>query len=84
MLSLRFIAVALVAVAARAQTPDQVLIVINKRSAVSREIGQYYMEKRLVPLANLCAINTTPGESITRETYEVEVENPIGKCPEEQ
>ena len=68
------------AVAATAQTPDQVLIVVNRQSAISQEIGQYYMKKRGVPLRNLCTINTPPVEKISREIYNSQVEAPIGSC----
>jgi uncharacterized protein (TIGR03790 family) len=62
---------------ARAQTPADVLIVINKKSAVSRQIGEYYMGKRDVPLANLCTIDTAADEQISRKVYDEEVEAPI-------
>ncbi len=61
-----------------AQTPDQVLIVINKRSRDSQEIGEYYLKKRGVPLANLCTIDTPPSEKITREAYDKDVRGPVG------
>lgn len=63
---------------ASAQTPDQVLVVVNKRSEASRQIGDYYMQKRGIPPANLCVINTAPVETITRPVYASEVEKPIG------
>jgi uncharacterized protein (TIGR03790 family) len=63
-----------------AQTPDQVLVVINKRSADSREIGAYYLKKRGIPTANVCAIDTAPDEQIARKIYAEQVETPIGKC----
>jgi uncharacterized protein (TIGR03790 family) len=62
-----------------AQTPDQVLVVINKRSLESREIGQYYLKKRGIPLANLCTIDTVAEEWINRKTYNEEIEDPIGR-----
>jgi len=60
-----------------AQNADQVLIVINKQSRDSQEIGQYYLKKRSVPLANLCTIDTAPNENISREVYDREVQPPI-------
>jgi uncharacterized protein (TIGR03790 family) len=65
------------AIALRAQTADQVLVLVNKQSRDSREIGQYYMTKRGVPLANLCTIDTAPEESITREVYDSEIRKPV-------
>ncbi len=63
--------------AAFAQTPDQVLVVINKQSAASQEIGQYYLRKRGVPLANLCTIDTAAEETIQRGVYDQQIEAPI-------
>ncbi len=75
---------ALLAATLHAQTPDQVLIVVNRQSRDSREIGEYYMKKRGVPLANLCTIDTAPTEKITREVYDKEVQGPIGGCLRKQ
>ena len=63
-----------------AQTPDQVLVVVNRKAPVSRQIGEYYMGKRSVPLANLCAIDTPLTEKITREVYDRDIELPIGSA----
>ena len=62
-----------------AQTPDQVLVVVNRKSPVSRQIGEYYMAKRNVPLANLYAIDTPPVDKITRDVYNRDIELPLGK-----
>jgi len=62
-----------------AQTPDQVMVVVNQNSRDSREIGEYYLRKRGIPLANLCRIKTTSDELIDREVYEDEIEKPIAK-----
>jgi len=74
----RLVAFALLGMALHAQTADQVLIVVNRQSPASREIGDYYMKKRGVPLANLCTIGTKPDEEIARDVYEREVRTPIG------
>jgi uncharacterized protein (TIGR03790 family) len=77
-LIIRLLALAFAALALHAQTADQVLIVVNKQSRDSREIGQYYLKKRGVPLANLCTIDTAPGEKITREVYDRDIRTPVG------
>lgn len=77
-LIIRFLALALVAGALHAQTADQVLIVVNKQSRDSREIGEYYLKKRGVPLANLCTIDTAPSERIRHEVYERDIRTPSG------
>jgi len=62
-----------------AQTPDQVLVVVNDNSRDSREIGEYYLHNRDIPLANLCRIRTAPKELIERDVYTAEIEKPIGQ-----
>ena len=72
------LALALAAGTLCAQTADQVLIVVNKQSKDSREIGEYYLKKRGVPLANLCTIDTPPSEKISREVYDRDIRTPVG------
>jgi uncharacterized protein (TIGR03790 family) len=60
-----------------AQGPDNVLIVINDNSALSREIGEYYARRRGVPGKNICRIRTTQNESIARGDYNREIATPI-------
>ena len=64
--------------AAWPQQPDQVLVVANSKSPVSRQIADYYIEKRAIPLANLCIIDTDPAEVIPRESYTRDIEPAIG------
>jgi uncharacterized protein (TIGR03790 family) len=64
---------------AHAQTPAQVLVVINKRSPVSDEIGRYYMRRRAIPAGNLCVIDVPLGDDISHSFYESDVEAPIAK-----
>ena len=70
--------------AAMAQTPGEVLVVVNRRSATSRQIGEYYLHKRDIPLANLCVIDTAPDETIERPVYEKEIERPVGRFLKKQ
>jgi uncharacterized protein (TIGR03790 family) len=65
--------------ALRAQTSDQVLVVVNRKSPASREIGEYYVKKRGVPRANVCTIDTAPVEVINHVVYANEIETPVGK-----
>lgn len=62
-----------------AATPEQVLVVVNRQSAVSQRIGQYYLHKRLIPMANLVTIRADPQEQISREDYARQVERPIAE-----
>ena len=61
------------------QTAENVLVVVNQSSSISRRIGEYYTHKRQVPLGNLCRIKTTAAEEISRAVYENEIERPIAR-----
>jgi uncharacterized protein (TIGR03790 family) len=63
-----------------AQKPDNVLVVVNQASALSRTVGEYYILRRHVPLANLCRINAPTTEDISREIYDKQIAAPIAKC----
>jgi len=63
-----------------AQTGANVLLVVNERSAVSRQIGEYYAAKRSVPSRNVCRIRTTEQEEIDRATYNDRVAKPVSRC----
>jgi uncharacterized protein (TIGR03790 family) len=72
-------AIVVAAADARGQTPAQVLVVINKQSPVSTEIGQYYMSRRAVPPGNLCLIDVPVEDDISHSFYDSGVEAPIRK-----
>jgi uncharacterized protein (TIGR03790 family) len=65
------------ALPALAQSPVNVLVVVNDASLVSRRIAEYYVHKRSVPLVNICHLKVTSDEQISHDTYETEIENPI-------
>ncbi len=69
----------LAAALAFSAAPEQVLVVVNRQSAVSQRIGQYYLHKRLIPQGNLVAIRVDPAEEISREDYQKQVERPIAE-----
>src|SRR5476649_2721 len=62
------------------QTVANVLLVVNDASRLSRDIGQYYAERRGVPSANICHIRAAITEDITRAEYDREIAGPIGAC----
>ncbi len=62
------------------QTPENVLLVVNQSSTVSRRIGDYYTQKRRVPLVNVCRIAAPSAEEISREIYSKQVEAPVARC----
>jgi uncharacterized protein (TIGR03790 family) len=63
-----------------AQSGDNVLIVVNRNDPASVRIGEYYRSKRSVPTRNVCPIGTVTDENISWETYQSEIERPIGEC----
>lgn len=69
-----------VAGASWTQTGANVLLVVNKQSADSKAIGEYYARRRAVPASNICAIDTPPLETIERATYEKAIEPAIREC----
>ena len=65
---------------AEAQTAANVLLVSNRASADSDAITRYYAGRRGISQDHICALMTSTSESISRETYELEVEAPIWRC----
>jgi len=63
-----------------AQGPANVLVVVNDGSQLSRNIGQYYVKQRGIPLKNVCHIRTSTSEEIPRVQYNREIATPIAKC----
>lgn len=64
-----------------AQGPENVLLVVNERSPLSKEIGAYYQSRRNIPEANVCRIQTDPdSEQIGRSAYTQQIAAPISGC----
>jgi uncharacterized protein (TIGR03790 family) len=63
-----------------ATKPENVLVVVNQPSELSRSVADYYVRKRAIPKRNVCAIKTTANETIDRRTYESEIAAPIVSC----
>jgi len=65
--------IACLAAALCAQGPENVLLVVNAKSAESRKIGEYYAFRRRIPPSNRCVIATAPVEEIDRAVYDREI-----------
>lgn len=63
-----------------AQTGENVLLVVNGNSPVSRQIADYYRARRSIPVRNVCYLATVADEEITWDTYVRQIETPIGEC----
>ena len=60
-----------------AQTADNVLLVVNQSSPLSRQIGDYYASRRHIPRTNICRLNATTDEEIGRDVYDKQIAAPI-------
>jgi uncharacterized protein (TIGR03790 family) len=65
---------------AAAQTGANVLVVINSSSTASETIGRQYVARRGVPQENVCTIQVPAHESVSRDVYEAQIEQPIWRC----
>jgi uncharacterized protein (TIGR03790 family) len=75
-----WIALLLAVSALRAQTGENVLLVVNRNEADSRRVAEYYRPRRSVPARNVCYIATTSEEEIDWQVYEEQIERPVGQC----
>lgn len=66
--------------AAEAQTGANVRVVINHASSASETIGRQYAEPRGVPEHNLCVLQLPLDESVNRDVYDTQIEQPIWAC----
>jgi uncharacterized protein (TIGR03790 family) len=62
---------------ARAQWSRNVLLVSNARSAVSREIADYYQQKRSIAGEQVVRVDVPVADEIPRADYEARIEKPI-------
>ena len=74
------ILVALLAAPLWCQGPENVLLVVNEDSEVSRSIGEYYAARRSIPSRNICGLRVTSEEAISRWVYKNQIEGPVGDC----
>jgi uncharacterized protein (TIGR03790 family) len=66
--------------AASAQSAANLLLVINTASADSDAVARHYIARRGVPSQNTCLLVAPTTESITRDVYTAQIEQPIWKC----
>lgn len=60
-----------------AQSPANVAVVINESDAASVRVGEYYVQKRSIPAANVIRLQTTTDEIIQRADFTTAIERPI-------
>jgi len=52
-------------------------VVINENSAVSQQVGEYYIRLRAIPASNVIRVRTSQEETIDRIAYQSTIEGPI-------
>lgn len=74
-----FLATLLLAASAAAYAggADNVLVVVNDSSARSRTVGEYYVERRAIPLEHVCHLRVTTDETVPRDVYDRKIAAPI-------
>jgi uncharacterized protein (TIGR03790 family) len=60
-----------------AQGPDNVLVVVNSSSPLSKTVGEYYARQRHIPARNICRIATPPVEVVSRDVYDSAIARPV-------
>lgn len=65
---------------AEAQGPANILLVVNSTSQNSREIGEYYREKRGVPAQQVCRVAAPDREHIDRASFDNNIQRPLMDC----
>ena len=75
--SLMALVLCVAASAARAQSAENVAVVINEASAESRQIGEYYIKARGIPAANVIRLKTSTEETIQPVVYASTIQAPI-------
>jgi uncharacterized protein (TIGR03790 family) len=70
----------LVCASALAQGPENILLVVNKDSKVSKAVAAYYRARRNIPPEQVCSIKTWDEEEIDRAIFDKEIRRPILDC----
>lgn len=65
-----------------AQTPlnDRVLVVYNTGVRGSKQVAEYYMNRRTIPPSHVCKIDASSPELLKQKDFDAEVRRPIRKC----
>ena len=65
------------AVPVRAQTAQNVAVVINDASPESKEVGEYYVNARSIPAENVIHIQTAPADIVQPAAFVATIQQPI-------
>jgi uncharacterized protein (TIGR03790 family) len=67
----------LLAAAASALDPSQIVLVVNDNSPLSRSVAEYYARRRGVPSNQICRLRTTEDEEVSRSLFDKEIAAPL-------
>ena len=56
---------------------DKVVVLANRNVPASLELAHYYLEKRSLPIEQLCVLDLPTGETISRQAYETRLRDPL-------
>lgn len=56
---------------------SEVVVIANSRVRDSVDLAEYYMTRRGIPQGNLVTVETTSNESISREDYRSDIQQPV-------
>jgi uncharacterized protein (TIGR03790 family) len=62
---------------ARAQSAENVVVVVNEASPASQRIGERYVQARRIPAAHVIRVKTSVEDEVDRPTYARTIEAPI-------
>ena len=63
-----------------ADTGENVLLIVNRNSSISQQIGEYYQRRRQIPKDNVCEIRAPDEETVSREVYREQIERGVWDC----
>jgi len=71
--------VLLLAGSARALEPSEILLIVNGNAQTSRDLAQYYAEKRHIPAGNIVSLDVNSREDISQVEYREKIAQPVRK-----
>ncbi len=73
-----------VAAPANASGPENVAVVVNDASPLSRSIAEYYARRRAIPSTNVCHVRVMDTEEIGAGEYQSNIAKPLARCLRER
>ena len=64
--------------------PENVALVVNDASPLSRSIAEYYARKRSIPVSNVCRVRVSETEDISHAEYLSNIAGPLARCLRER